>query len=61
MKNKKNNNSISLKKILIVFLMTIASGIVFILKYPPVSGLYFQSSNKFIVGVDSNVSFKFIM
>lgn len=46
MKNKKNNNSISLKKILIVFLMTIASGIVFILKYPPVSGLYFQSSNE---------------
>lgn len=46
MKNKKNNNSISLKKILIVFLMTMASGAIFVFNYSPVSSLSFQSSNE---------------
>ena len=46
MKNKKNNNSISLKKILIVFLMTMTSGAIFVFNYSPVSSLSFQSSNE---------------
>ncbi len=46
MKNKKNNNCISLKKILIVFLMTMASGAIFVFNYSPVSSLSFQSSNE---------------
>ena len=40
MKNKKNNNSISLKKILIVFLMTMASGAIFVFNYSPTLNIF---------------------